>query len=336
MPRRDELLRELEAQLVDAEDDFLRFELARHDLRHLSGTDLPEAVEIVPMEDANLRVLALDGTLCRGDHTPTAAHLEMEWTPKLWEGPLGLLEYARLAKIAVEVREQDVGDVKLLDYEEDQDLVLLHVVGALQSERLDAALEEALALERVLLEVPEAVSAGLEVSITNAARRLADSGGVSLRALVDSMREGNSYEKGMRLEELTRRLFGQVPGFTASGRVSTTTEEIDFRITNNSDHPVWRRESALLLGECKNWSTNCGREVFSVFRDKLRGRTGRVSCGFLISWNGFTDTIEKQMLRGSEGNVLVVPIIGEDLRNAVRDDDFPQRLEALHEKAVLL
>ena len=138
------------------------------------------------------------------------------------------------------------------------------------------------------------------------------------------------------MEQFTRRLLSEVPGFTASGRVSTATEEIDVCITNNSDHPVWRRESALLLGECKNSSTSCGREVFSVFRDKLRGRTGRVSCGFLISWNGFTDTIEKQMLRGSEGIVLVVPITGEDLRNAVRNDDFPQRLEALHQSAVLL
>jgi hypothetical protein len=120
----------------------------------------------------------------------------------------------------------------------------------------------------------------------------------------------------LRLEELTRRLFGQVPGFAASGRVLTETEEIDFRITNNSDHPVWRRESA--------------------FRDKLRGRTGRVSCGFLISWNGFTDTIEKQMLRGSEGTVLVVPITGQDIRAAVREGDCPQRLEALHQDAVLL
>lgn len=42
------------------------------------------------------------------------------------------------------------------------------------------------------------------------------------------------------------------------------------------------------------------------------------------------------MLRGSEGNVLVVPITGQDLRDAVRDGDFPQRLEALHQDAVLL
>ena len=214
--------------------------------------------------------------------------------------------------------------------------MLLHFTADLRNERLDAALTEARTVESELLEVPEAVRAGLEVSIANAARRIVESGADSLQTLVDNMRRGSSDEKGHRLEELTRRLFGQVPGFTASGSVSTTTEEIDLRITNNSDHAVWRRESALLLGECKNWSTSCGREVFSVFRGKLRGRTGRVSCGFLVSWNGFTDSIEKQMLRGSEGNILVVPITGADLRNAVRDGDFPERLAALYHSAVLL
>jgi hypothetical protein len=68
----------------------------------------------------------------------------------------------------------------------------------------------------------------------------------------------------------------------------------------------------------------------------MRGRVGHVSCGFLISWNGFAGTIEKQMLRGSEGDLLVVPITGEDLRAAVREGDFPSRLERLHQSAVLL
>ncbi len=51
---------------------------------------------------------------------------------------------------------------------------------------------------------------------------------------------------------------------------------------------------------------------------------------------GFADTIEKQMLRGSEGDTLIVPITGEDLRRAVHDDDFPDRLKKLHQDAVFL
>jgi len=42
------------------------------------------------------------------------------------------------------------------------------------------------------------------------------------------------------------------------------------------------------------------------------------------------------MLRASEGDILVVPVDGSDLRAAARDADFPDRLKALHEKGVFL
>lgn len=77
-------------------------------------------------------------------------------------------------------------------------------------------------------------------------------------ALHDDMRVGTAHQKGLRLEELVCRLFAQVPGFRPGGRVLTQTEEIDLRIGNASDDPIWRRESALLLGECKNWTSSCG------------------------------------------------------------------------------
>jgi hypothetical protein len=91
----------------------------------------------------------------------------------------------------------------------------------------------------------------------------------------------------------------------------------------------------LLLAECKNWSTVCGKNEFVLFEDKLRNRAGRVSMGFLISWNGFADTIEKSMLRGSRGDLLMVPLIGQDLREAVRNHSFPELLEERHRQAIL-
>ena len=74
---------------------------------------------------------------------------------------------------------------------------------------------------------------------------------------------------------------------------------------------------------------------FVLFEDKLRNRAGRVSMGFLISWNGFADTIEKSMLRGSRGDLLIVPLIGQDLREAVRNHSFPELLEERHRQAIL-
>lgn len=283
MVGRQALLRELAALAEGNPEDVLRLEVAASDLSELGGSDLPEPVEVQPVADDDAAIRLLEGTLCRGRRTPTMASFELQWTPKYWQGPLGVIEYVRLAKLAVEARQRDVGDIEFFDHQESEDLIILAFGADLRAERLDAALEEANAVEADILEVPEAVAAGVELSLENAVRRIVDTGANSLQSLVDQMREGSRHDTGVRLEELTRRLFAQVPGFSASGRVLTETEEIDFRITNNSDHSVWRRESALLLGECKNWSTSCGREVFSVFRDKLRGRTGRVSCGFLVS-----------------------------------------------------
>jgi hypothetical protein len=61
-----------------------------------------------------------------------------------------------------------------------------------------------------------------------------------------------------------------------------------------------------------------------------------VSCGFLVSWNGFADTVTSEMLGGTEGDLLVVPMTGSDLRAAVRVGDFAERLKGFHEAAVLL
>jgi hypothetical protein len=91
VPRRDELLHEFDALSADSEEDVVRFRVAEGDLRHLTVADLPEVVEVEPVADTNLNMHAFEGTLCRGERTPTAAHFEMEWTPKLWEGTLGLL-----------------------------------------------------------------------------------------------------------------------------------------------------------------------------------------------------------------------------------------------------
>jgi hypothetical protein len=308
------------------------------DLGKLAGADVPESIAIDPctaIED-RMRVPAIEGTI-EGDKDGSATVVvDYRWMRKLWDAPLGVVEYLTLVKRAIDARQRTRADVELHDAGEDEEHAWLTYAVRTGAEQCDSALDYALRAEAELREVAEAVSAGVESTIEIATRRIAGWGTQPLDRLVDEMRSGTPYEKGLRLEELTTRLFDEVPGFRTSGRVLTETEEIDFTVQNASDQPVWRRESALVLGECKNWSGVCGRAEFSTFKDKMRGRVGRVSCGFLVSWNGFAETIEKQMLRGSEGDLLVVPITGEDLRGAVRDGDFPTRLERLHQQAVLL
>src|SRR5207302_428358 len=107
-------------------------------------------------------------------------------------------------------------------------------------------------------------------------------------------------------------------------------------IQNASDDELWRRESFLLIAECKNWSGTCGKDEFALFVRKLENRTGRVRCGFPVSWNGFAETVTGEMLRGTRGNFLVIPLTGADLRGPVRYGDFPERLKQLYHNAVYL
>ena len=96
------------------------------------------------------------------------------------------------------------------------------------------------------------------------------------------------------------------------------------------------REGALILAECKNWTSKCGKNEFVVFCAKLENRSRRCTLGFLISWNGFSETITKEMLRGSREEILVVPITGEHIRLSVRSGDFAEVLLECWDRAVNL
>jgi hypothetical protein len=123
---------------------------------------------------------------------------------------------------------------------------------------------------------------------------------------------------------------------SVTGRLRTATEEIDISIVNGSVEPRLRRESAVILAECKNWSGKCGKDEFVILRAKVENRSRRCSLGFLISWNGFTGTVTKEMLRGSHEETLIVPITGQDIRAAVREGNFTKTLLARWDKAVAL
>jgi hypothetical protein len=117
---------------------------------------------------------------------------------------------------------------------------------------------------------------------------------------------GRTHERGKDGGDSAFRRFG-VRGVSAFFDVHVPVggqNALGHRIQNASEDEVWRRESALLIAECKNWSGKCGKDKVVLFRSKLENRTGRVSCGFLISWNGFAETVTAEMLRGTKEKLL--------------------------------
>jgi len=143
-------------------------------------------------------------------------------------------------------------------------------------------------------------------------------------------------QKGHALEDLIEALFATVPGFELKQRVRTETEEIDLTVLNGSGDTRWKTDEPLILVECKNWSSNCGKNEIVQFKEKLSNRRGRSTLGFFISWNGFADTVTKELLRGSRERLLIVPLDGEQIRQAVREGAFLKTLQKAWEQAVML
>lgn len=91
-----------------------------------------------------------------------------------------------------------------------------------------------------------------------------------------------------------------------------------------------------MLVECKNWTTKCGKNEYVDFRTKMENRANRCTLGFLVSWNGFADTLEKEMLRGTRGDLVIATITGDHVRKAVRSGDFQSVVLEQWQQAVFL
>lgn len=249
------------------------------------------------------------------------------WTRKYWYSPLGLEQYLDLVRRAVELRQRVRGDVEVVSYEDDGAYIHLRFRIRSIEHRLDNAYAAIRKVEEEIVETAEQAADEVGSRIAEVAARLSGWGSNNLDALVDAVDAAQSADqKGRALEELCVRLYSSVAGFSVTQRIRTETEEIDISIVNGSNEPRFSREGAVILVECKNWTARCGKNDFVTFLSKMANRSRRCSLGFLISWNGFTETVTKEMLRGSREEGLIVPLTGADIRAAVRNSDFAATL----------
>ena len=267
-----------------------------------------------------------DSVFGEADHT---------WTRKYWYSPIGLEQYLDLVRRAVETRHKVRGDVELTCFDDDGAYVALHFRVSTAEKNLAGAYATIRRISAEVEEVAEHAANEVGQRIAEVAARVSGWGAETLDALADAVETAvSANDKGRALEELCSRLFASVPGLTVTGRVRTETEEIDITVVNGSDEPRLRREGVLILAECKNWTSKCGKDEFVLFHRKLQNRSRRSTLGILISWNGFTGTVTKEMLRGSREEILVVPITGADIRCAVRIGNFLDVLVDCWDRAV--
>jgi hypothetical protein len=306
-------------------------------LAKLSINDIPlnTCIEIGVLKDGVMHV-EWEGRLSRQGNR-IVGEADYTWTRKYWYAPVGLEHYLDLVRRAVELRHKTHYDVELTHYDDDGAYIQLTYAVSTAEKNLGRAFDAVRKVCSEVEEIAEQTADEIGKQLAAVAARLSGWGAESLDALLQTVDQTTTTDdKGRSLEELCSRLFESVPGFSVNGRVRTATEEIDLSILNDSHDPRFRRESALLLAECKNWTGRCGKDEFVVFREKIENRNRRCSLGFLISWNGFATTVTKEMLRGSREEILIVPMSGKELRAAVRDGNFLKVLVECWDKAVHL
>ncbi len=145
-----------------------------------------------------------------------------------------------------------------------------------------------------------------------------------------------SNARGKVLEELMASLLETVTGFEIKQREQTATEEIDLVVVNSSNEARWRQSGPLILFECKNWSSNCGKADLVQFETKIRNRRGACNLGFLVSWKGFGAKLKQETLRSSREDYVIGLIDGNDIRDAVAQGSLLPILQRSWEKAVLV
>ena len=115
------------------------------------------------------------------------------------------------------------------------------------------------------------------------------------------------------------KLFESIEGFEVSDRVRTSTEEIDLVILNASSSEFWKKESPIILVEAKNRVSKTDKNDIVQFQSKIRNRKGRSKLGIVVSSSQFTRTVNDELLRSSDGDILILPILLSEVIEHISD-----------------
>lgn len=152
----------------------------------------------------------------------------------------------------------------------------------------------------------------------------------SRRALGRSHGRAEPAKKGALLEELMLVLWRSIPGFEQTVRNrQSPDEEIDLVIINQSDDAFWKRESQLIVVECKNRSTKAKPIEIDRFLQVISRRQGRCKLGFFVSLEGFTAGVDSTLAANRKEDKVVVLLARAELQSLVLAGSPDQRNQLL-------
>jgi len=327
-------LAQLKARLADPTNGGKTFVLAAGELNGLASIDIPSAVTLLVCETVEGLPTPrgrLKRSLAAESFIFEVTHSELLST---WERPLSPHSFFQLIMRAVSGHQgRNVEFVRLTNDGQRIELAYnIHPPGQDAAEACAYAFE----VNRKLVASAERIADEVDRKVRDEERRLTKWYISSLPSLLERIEsEPASAGKGEILEVFVARLLETIPGFAIAANVRTETEEIDITVTNRSADQFWKKERQIIPVECKNLSSRCGKNELVSFKEKLINRRGRCRLGIFVSWNGFADTIDKELLRTSSGDLVIILVDGDDLRDAVANADFSVKLMELWGAAVL-
>lgn len=124
--------------------------------------------------------------------------------------------------------------------------------------------------------------------------------------------QGNA-EKGASFESLVEALLTSLDGVQIEHRdARMDAEEIDLVVWNAQVEEVFRPWDAVILVECKNWSTRVDAPQLDSFIGKMRRRN--LKTGLFVAANGVTGGF----LDGGGGSVGATELIKSALQEGIR------------------
>jgi len=255
------------------------------------------------------------------------ALIHMHGYTKYWYGILGLSYYMDLLIESIRRLEKEYSEISIEDFQNDADVHFFVTFSIGLSSRL--SFFEAIDKIREMFDL---LNDSLD-EVLNSLRVIVEKRYIDLEQKIkeqwkEALTITDSNKKGRALEELLVLIFSTVEGFIPSHRIRTETEEIDISVRNESKDSFWSKFTPFILIECKNWSTDCGKNEVVTFQSKLVNRFGLSHIGFLVSVNGFRKTVTKEILRGSQTEFLVVPVDGSKLKGLVLSKDRSELLKS--------
>ena len=306
------------------------------DSKHLLIEEIPKdiVIEISTVKD-NVHHIDLEGYI-QWSNDELCIRMAHNWYRKWWSAPLGMPHHMDLMKRLIEFREKESGDVGDIEFTDDGDWChLYYTIFPPKMSKLHEVYEYGLSVSKWVDSIVNEAQEKTSKLISDIASEYSNFKLYEIPELIDRVqKEENSNVKGRLLEELTCKFFECIEGFSIIDRLKTETEEIDLVILNKSTEPFWQKESQLILVECKNWSSKCGKNELVIFKEKIKNRRNRSKLGFFISWNGFMETFSKEDVRTSQGDILLVPVTGEEIIEASKSNSIHADIEKWWLKAI--